>query len=229
MVNLCLELNVKKLCFVSSIAACGHLSGTNLIDEETPFQLVDVKSMYAKSKYWSEQEVWSGINRGLNAVIVNPGVILGYSGSDNGSAKLFSLIQKGLIFYTHGGSGYVDVQDVVKIMIALTDSPVCGQRYILVGENKSNKEVLGLIAGGLGKKKPFIGIGRNFLIAIGAVLGFAGKVFGFTPMLDIAGARSATGRSWYSNQKIVNQLKIKFTPIDVCIIGVCRYLIKKGN
>jgi nucleoside-diphosphate-sugar epimerase len=228
-VDLCLELNVKKLCFVSSIAACGHLKGINPVNEETPFQLENVNSMYAKSKYLSEQEVWKGISNGLNAVIVNPGVILGYSGNNNGSAKLFSLVKNGLIFYTNGGTGYVDVQDVVKIMIALTESKTSGERFILVGENKSNRDILGYIADGLGKPKPFIGMGKSLLISIGAVVELAGKLFGFTPLLDSTGAKSATSRSWYSNQKIINKLQIKFTPINVCITGVCQFMIRKSG
>lgn len=227
-VDLCLELNIKKLCFVSSIAACGQLPGKNPVNEETPFYPENVRSNYARSKYLSEQEVWRGISKGLNAVIVNPGVILGYSGNDSGSAKLFSLVKKGLIFYTNGGTGYVDVQDVVKIMIALTESSISSERYILVGENKCNRDILGYIAHGLGKPKPFIGMGSILLISIGALMEFAGKLFGFTPLLDRAGAKSATNRSWYSNQKLLNELQIKFTPIDACITGVCQFMNRKS-
>ncbi|MBV5342536.1 carboxypeptidase regulatory-like domain-containing protein, partial [bacterium] len=144
-----------------------------------------------RSKYYSEQEVWKGIRAGLNAVIVNPGVILGFSGTDKGSSELFARVRKGLPFYTLGGSGYIDVQDVVKIMIELTNSTFVAQRYILVAENCSNKDILSWMADGYGKKKPGICINKKTLLAIGSISELLGKVFGFTPTLDRSMARSA--------------------------------------
>ena len=52
-------------------------------------------------------------------MIVNPGIILGPGFWDKGSSKLFSTIKKGLMFYTKGGTGYVDVRDVVEVVVEL--------------------------------------------------------------------------------------------------------------
>ncbi|MBP6610628.1 MAG: hypothetical protein KA206_06005, partial [Paludibacter sp.] len=187
----------------------------------SPIGDVSLRSAYAQSKYYSEQEVWKGIDKGLNAVIVNPGVILGYSGTDRGSSELFATVRKGLPFYTLGGSGYVAVDDVVKVMIELINSNVVGERFILVAENCSNKEVIGWMAEGYGKRKPQILIGRKLLVTIGFFAELYQKISGRSAKFDRSLARSASNRSWYSNKKIKNQTSYQFKTIENCIKQVC--------
>lgn len=225
MVESALKIEVKKFCFVSSIAACGFASGKHQIDEQTEWTENEHKTMYALSKYNAEQEVWKGINKGLNAVIVNPGVILGVSGSESGSSLIFSQVRKGLIFYTLGGSGYVDVRDVVRAMIQLMDKSIFAQRFVLVGENLSNKDIVTMMADGFHKTRPFINITRGLLLIVGGIAEMIGKVFRFKPLIDRSFAHSATNRSYYSSRKIADILNFKFTPIAQCIEDVCKCML----
>lgn len=222
-VNVALQNEIQKLCFVSSIAACGREIGGKYIDEKTAWKDHPKQSLYSRSKYFSELEVWTGIDNGLNAVIVNPGVILGVSGTSTGSSQMFSQVRKGLMFYTHGGSGYVDVRDVTKAMILLTKSEILGDRFVLVGENCSNKDVLSWMAEGFGKRRPFIGVGPKTLLIIGVFSEFLGKLFHFKPLIDAGTARSATNREYYSSQKIENAINFEFTSIQECIREVCEF------
>jgi len=61
---------------------------------------------------------------GLEAVIVNPSIIIGPGVRGKGSMAMFDKIAKGLKFYTRGVTGYVDVRDVVKAMIILMESEI---------------------------------------------------------------------------------------------------------
>lgn len=225
-VDLCIERKISKFCFVSSIAACGSLPGGEQVDETVPWTDVPGRSLYSKSKYLSEQEVWKGISKGLNAVIVNPGVILGVSGNDSGSSMLFSRVKKGMPFYTAGGSGYVYVEDVVKAMIALMESDISAERFILVAENVSNREILSMISTGFNMRKPFLPVGRTLLSVVGVFSEVAGRIFGFIPLIDRGSARTATGRSFYSNRKIIRYTDIKFTPVAGCVARICRFMLK---
>jgi nucleoside-diphosphate-sugar epimerase len=222
-VQAALKNRVAKFCFVSSIAACGRASTGGKVDENCKWNDSPHQSQYVKSKYYSEQEVWKGIAKGLPAFIVNPGVILGVSGTVTGSSQLFNQVQKGLIFYTNGGSGYVAVQDVVKAMILLSNSPVIGERFVLVGDNCSNKDILYWMADGFGKRRPFIRIGKRMLWTVGILSEFIGKVFHFSPLIDRSTARSATRREYYSAQKIENTFGFQFTSIEKCIKEVCEF------
>ena len=228
-IHAALSNNIKKLCFVSSIATCCKSNSVELIDENGKWANVPTQSVYAQSKYLSEQEVWNGIKQGLNAVIVNPGVILGFSGNNKGSSQLFDQVQKGLIFYTNGGSGYVDVQDVVKAMIQLTTSEISGERFILVGENCSNKEVLTWMAEFFGKQRPFIPINGFIIYIIGFLLEIIGKIFKFEPLIDRGTARSASNRTYYSSKKVIEAIDFEFKPIKNCIQEVCEFELKQRN
>jgi nucleoside-diphosphate-sugar epimerase len=223
-VEAALKANIKKLCFVSSIAACGSEKGNKKIDENSQWKDDSQPSAYAQSKYSSEQEVWKGIEKGLNTVIVNPGVILGVSGTDRGSAQLFTQVQKGLIFYSFGGSGYVGVQDVVRAMVELTNSAISGERFILVAENNSNKDILSWIADGFDLPRPYIPVGKELLWLLGIVSELLGKLFRFQPLIDRGTARSAANREYFSAQKIETAIPgFKFQSLRECIIEICEF------
>jgi nucleoside-diphosphate-sugar epimerase len=225
LLDICLDKKIKKLCYVSSTAACGNLS-EGFVDETTPWIESEGKSMYAKSKYYSEQEVWKAIKRGLNAVMVNPGVILGFSGTDTGSSLMFAKMKKGFLFYTESGTGYVDVRDVVTAMIKLMESEVTAERFLLIGENNSNREVQTMITKGFGKISPFIKIGKPFMLLVGFTMEILGKIFKFSPIIDRSLARTAFNRTWYSNKKIIDQLGISFISSAQSVRDVCNYMIK---
>ena len=118
LVNLCLHHKVKKFCHVSSIATLGRTDNDGVTDEETYWKTSRKNSFYSVSKYGAEREVWRAMEEGLNAVIVNPSVILG-PGFWHGNSGLFRLVDHGLKYYTEGVNGYVDVRDVANAMILL--------------------------------------------------------------------------------------------------------------
>jgi dihydroflavonol-4-reductase len=226
-VDAALQTGVRKFCFVSSIAACGREKDNAPIDENSAWYENPNRSPYSRSKYDSEQEVWRGIAKGLNAVIVNPGVILGVSENNSGSAQLFTQVQKGLLFYTNGGTGYVDVQDVVRAMVQLTNSSISDERFVLISENCSNKDILSWMADGFGKRRPFIAVGRTALYTIGYLSEIIGRLFHFKPVIDRATARTATNRQYYSSAKIQKAFEFEFTPIEKCIGAVCKFMQTK--
>ncbi len=228
-VEACIERGIKKLCFVSSIAALGSEKGSEKIDENYEWYDHLQSTVYSRSKYFAEVEVRKGIQQGLNAVIVNSGVVLGYSGTNSGSSQLFYQVKKGLIFYTNGGSGYVCVQDVARAMSMLMESDIAGERFILVGENNSNKEILAWMAEGFGKRKPFVPVGKYVLLFAGIVMEFFGRIFHFRPVIDKGTARTATGRKYYSNEKIKSFLNFNFTSIQDCIKQITGFINLSDN
>jgi len=136
-------------------------------------------------------------------------------------------MQKGLMFYTMGGTGYVDVQDVVRAMITLTESEISGERFVLVGENASNRDILWHMADGFGRKRPFINVPKSVLMFAGSIMEVLGKIFGFQPLIDRGTARSATHREFYSSSKIEKAIDFKFTSMVETISGVCGFMSRK--
>ncbi|MBT3207189.1 MAG: NAD-dependent epimerase/dehydratase family protein [Bacteroidetes bacterium] len=221
-VNASLETGVKKFCHVSSIAALGSAEPGELIDEKSERKSVSKNAGYSISKFHSELEVWRGIAEGLNAVIVNPSIILGSGFWEKGSSKIFHKVSDGLKFFTKGISGYVDVHDVCEIMIRLMKSEISGERFCLNSENLSFESILKKIAGKLKKEPPNI-YANPFLTEIAWRLEFLKKlIFNKTPIISRQSAKSAHSKKYFSNKKIIELLDYNFIPIDNTIKEICK-------
>jgi dihydroflavonol-4-reductase len=167
LVNAALENGVKKFCHVSSVSALGKNQDGYHTNEHTNWIPSKKVSAYSKSKFFSEAEVWRGIEEGLDAVIVNPSIVLGPGNWDAGSSGLFKVVWEGLKFYTGGSTGYVDVKDVVKAMVMLMDDQhfeaFKNNRYLLSAENKSFREMFNMIADELNRPRPSFFAGNLML------------------------------------------------------------------
>lgn len=216
-VNACLEKKTGKLCYVSSIAALGRSYNKREIDEETPWTESELNSNYAKSKYRAEMEVWRGMEEGLTAVIVNPGVILGEGDWNKGSCRLFRNAFNGFPFYTRGVNGYVDVLDVTRAMILLMESNIKSERFVLVGENISVKDLFATADMVKRKASRRMEV-KPWMAAIGwRIFSAMSMVSGREPMISKEIATTTTHQYYYSSRKIKELLFFRFTPIrEVC-------------
>jgi nucleoside-diphosphate-sugar epimerase len=186
-------------------------------------------SLYAISKFNAEREVWRGINEGLNAVIINPSVILGPGNWISDSSKIFSLVDKGLLFYTNGVNAYIDVEDVVSSMILLMESEISSQRYIIASENYSYRDLLNAIARELNKQLPKYHANR-FLSEIAWRAENIKSLFtGSRPAITKHIARTASNRSYYSNEKFRRAFNYEFIPVPETIKRVCEILLKQKS
>lgn len=216
-VNLCLERGVR-LVHVSSIAALGSPLHGELTSEQSKWDDGARHSKYALSKYESEMDVWRGIMEGLDAVIINPSVIMGVGCGDKGSGTIFNLVQKGMKIYPPGTVGIVDVEDVANIMILLMNNrAISGERFVLNSENLSNKNLLERIAKLLGKPAPTIKA-RPFMLSIAWRIAKVIAFFkGERPALTRETAKAAASKLAYSNKKVTDTTGYCFKPIDLTL------------
>ncbi len=220
-VNLCISNNIKKLCYVSSIATIGRNTTNNkLITENTEWNPEDDNSVYAITKYGAEMEVWRATQEGLDAVIVNPGVILGAGIWSYGSGSLFKKAYKGIKYFTSGTLGIVDVKDVVSIMIALTKSNIINERFILVAENWTYKQFLQALSVSVNVKPPKKLINPILLQLAWRLDWLTQKLTGKRRQLTKQLVTSISSETNYSNSKIKNVLDFKFKSINESITSV---------
>lgn len=220
-VNFCIDYQVEKLCFVSSIATLGHPAPhENQVTEATEWNPEKANSDYAISKYGAEMEVWRGQQEGLKVIIINPGVIFGIGFFEHGSNSFFSKIKKGILFYTNGVTGYVSVNDVVGILIQLMNSELFGERYIVISENRSYKSIFDLIATVVNATKPAY-LAPAFLTNLYWKWDWL-KSFLFRTKRTFSkyNAVSSGKTDLISNQKIVTALNYSFEPVNECIAEV---------
>ena len=219
-VNVCIEKNIP-LCYVSSIASLGRSESGGLITENDKWQTADGRSAYSYSKYKAEMEVWRGIAERLQAVIVNPAVILGPGDRTKGSSKFFSQVYKGLRFHTPGITAFVDVRDVSRCMIQLMEQERFGERYILSAGNMSYRELFNSIADNFKVKKPTIAAEPWMLNIACCMASLASILTGKNPALTKETAHSAFQQIRYSAEKIEKTIGYKFISLDKSIEECC--------
>lgn len=216
-VNVALYREVKKLGFVSSIAAIGRSAETHIISEATKWEKSKINSKYAISKHQAEQEVWRGTVEGLPAVIVNPTIILGAGFWNETSCKLFQRVDEGLKYYTSGATGFVDVRDVADILIQLVESNIENQRYVINGENKSYFDFFKKVAEVLHKSPPTKKATPFMKEIVWRAEWLRSRMTGKSPLITKETARTSSHQYEYLNDKIVHELEYKFRFIDVSI------------
>jgi len=230
LIDAAIHNGVSRLCHVSSIAALGKTQDGSQINEETYWTPSKRKSGYSLSKFFSEMEVWRGIEEGLDAVIVNPSIIMGPGNWDIGSPKLFQSIFKGLKYYTKGISGFVDVRDVVKAMIMLMDDQHFeahkNQRFILNAGNMSYENFFYKIADGLNKPRPSnfasdIKLSIAWRMAQGASF-FTGK----RPLITRDAVSGSNQKNQYTGEKIIKTTGFNYRSLDSSIADIAEIFLK---
>ncbi|MHB1146132.1 MAG: SDR family oxidoreductase [Lutibacter sp.] len=220
-VNFCIANRVKKLCFVSSVATIEKSITNQFMTETDEWNIEKVSYGYAMTKYVAEMEVWRASQEGVPVVIVNPGIILGAGFWHQGSGTLFSKIEKGFSFYSEGVMGFVSVIDVVKAMILLMKSDIVNERYILVAENSSFKNIFFQIAQNLGKNPPSIKV-TKLMSSIGWRLERLKSILtNKPPTLTKHSAKSIHDKRYYSSEKIQKELNFNFESISETTKNVC--------
>lgn len=228
LVNLALERNIARFCYVSSIATLGRAENDGESNEDTFWVPSRKNSIYSQSKYGAEREVWRGIAEGLNAVIVNPSVILG-PGYWEENSGLFRLVYQGLNYYTRGVNGYVDVRDVARAMIRVMEQNEFGERFIVSSENLSYQQVFTLMAKYLGKSAPSVNVPpalTQIAWRVEAVRSF------FTRSKAEITREMATTTAQvytYSNKKIRERIGFEFITAEESIRGICGFFLNDIN
>lgn len=222
-VNLCIQNNCR-LVHVSSIAALGNAKKGEQITEKNFWEYNANAHAYGLSKYESEMEVWRGIAEGLNAIIVNPSVIIGKNAGFTGSGSIFKLVKDGFSYYTRGATGFVDVADVAKTMILLMERQESAERYIISAENFYHKDLLVAIANGFNIKAPNKEAKPWMLAIAWRTAKFISFFTQKAPSITKDAAESSLNISLYNNTKIKTTLNTQFKPIPDSIKEICAAL-----
>lgn len=223
LMNACIQCEINKVCYVSSISSLGKSVDGRQIDELVEWQADDYRSAYSHSKFRAEMEVWRASKEGVPVVIVNPSVIIGPVNWLRSSGRLFYSVKRGLPFYPGGATGFVDVRDVAKALVLLMESEVINERYILNAENLSFKDFFTMVAQSMHLRPPKIKVSR-LITELGwranLVLCF---IVGKAPAITKDTARSAQTISRYSAEKFSQEFSFTFTPMYEAIENAAQW------
>lgn len=228
MVNVALAQGVDRFGYISSVAALGR-DEKGPITEDTEWKYDANNSTYAGSKYNSELEVWRAIEEGLNAYMVNPGIILGIGDFKRSSAELFLQMHKGFPYFPGGRNGFVAVGDVVRVLRKMMDEGAPSRRYLLVHENWSYELLFQKVAASLKKSPPKkvapLWLMKGFQILQQVVEFFTGR----RAFVTKESVRNSNQKYSYSAAKVEKELGFEFQNLDEVIQETGAYFSKTMN
>ncbi|MEQ9187310.1 MAG: NAD-dependent epimerase/dehydratase family protein [Cryomorphaceae bacterium] len=204
-VNACLA-HGSELCFISSTASIGDPNVEGVRNEECEWGTDKGKAAYTLSKRYAELAVCRGIEEGLTAVIVNPGIVIGPGNWGKSSTSIFLTGINGMSLYPRGSNGFVDARDIAEISLRMMRDPVNYRgQHLLIGENLTFKEMFALLASAGGVRGPRFGVANSLvkpLISILRTLEF----FSLNPLkINANSLRSSIAENRYSNKKVLER------------------------
>lgn len=230
LVNAALAARVKRFCHVSSVSALGKVKNGTPVNEETVWVPSKKNSGYSESKFFSELEVWRGIEEGLQAVIVNPSIVIGPGDWQRSSPRLFTTVWKGIRFYTTGTTGFIGVNDVVASILTLMDpqnfARCRNQRFLLSGENIRYRDFFNQVAAEFNKRYP-VYFASNFMLEIawrGALL--ASFLTGREPAITKDAVLGANKEYLFDGSKITKETGFRYSSLKDAITQTAQCFLK---
>ena len=226
-IDTCLNLGIKDVIHISSVAALGRKPGENVTEESKWTGLF--ASDYGTSKYLAELEVFRGAEEGLTVSFVNPSVVLSTYQLHRSSATLFDYAWKGYPFYSEGSLNYVDARDVADAVFRLYRKPQPGQKFILSAGSISFTDFFARVAKQWNRRAPSIRISPR----VASWFGFAEEIrcllLSREPMVTRQSAAMASYSFLYDNSKVQELTGLRFRNIEDTISWCCENYERNVN
>ncbi len=227
----CVACGVKRLVHVSSIAAVGHGPMKSPADEEAMWNFGSLRAPYYDTKREGEMVVRRYVGDGLDAVVVNPGYVVGPFDVRPTSGRVILRVAAGRLpgVPSRGGIAFVDVRQVVEGMRAAMDRGKTGDRYVLVGENITYADFGARIARIVGVRGPRFRL-PYWVLWPGAVVCDVVARWKPSAFADANSAILRTGfcDQYLSGEKAYRELGISRWPVDRAISDAFEWFQRVG-
>jgi dihydroflavonol-4-reductase len=203
-----------RMIYVSTVDALGATT-EHEIGDETKLDPPNLGATYVVTKREAESAVILEIANGLDAVIVNPGFMVGpYDWKPSSGEMMLAIAHQLIYFAPAGGCSVVDVRDVADGIISAVEHGRTGQRYILGGENMTYFDLWTLMARVMNRRAPKRKLGNWLAGAAGKVGDALGRILPHEPQVNSAATRMAQDFHWYSSEKAKRELGYRIGSVE---------------
>jgi dihydroflavonol-4-reductase len=228
-VDACLRASVQKLIHTSSIAAIGFPGHGQIANESTAFNWQSFDIGYRNTKWAAEQEIARGVRYGLDAVMVNPSVVIGPRDIHfHGGQLIRDIYHKRIFYYVRGGMSVVYVGDVVQGHILAAMKGRTGERYILSGSSLSHKEIITTIAEVVGGIKPLFRVPSPAVTALASLSELTARILKRKPWVTCELLAGSRFRYSFSTAKAETELGCSFAPFREAVQKTFDWYKEKG-
>jgi dihydroflavonol-4-reductase len=216
-----------RMVHVSSVDALAPGAADQPADEDTPGE--KLACPYVLTKRAGEAAVQECVSRGLDAVIVNPGLMLGpWDWKPSSGRMLLELARHGAPLAPRGGISLCDARDVAAACITALRQGGVGRRYILTGHNMTYLEAWRRFAALTGGRGPLGRVGP----VLGWIVGAAGdlwtRISGHETDVNSAGLRLGTYFHYYHHDRATAELDYHPRPAEETIAAAWDWFVEHG-
>ena len=217
-----------RLIHVSSVDAIGLRHDGAPADEDTPPGVMP-ECPYVVTKREAEEAVLREVDRGLDAVIVNPVFMLGPWDWKPSSGRMLVEVASGKgLFAPPGGNDFVDVRDVAACILAAMDRGHTGRRYILCGHPLSYFDAWKLFARVGGRIQPLGTVGPVVLRMAGWCGDLAGLLARREPAVNSAAVTMSMLPHHFSCTRAKHELGYTFRPLEDTVQDAWEWFVGHG-
>src|SRR5690606_10174098 len=213
-VNVMLQLGLRKLLYISSVAAIGRAPDVSMIDEDFKWVSSPLNTAYGTSKYLGELEVWRSAQEGLDVMVFNPSVVLGRLSDQRSSTAIYNYVLEENRYYPLGSINYIDARDVAKLVLKLYRAAQWNQRFVLNNTSIPYREFFHQMAEAFNKKAPTIPV-SSWMMNLALIAIKLGSIFGksnspLKPQTMRLSQQSVT----FCNHKATKATNFEYTPLE---------------
>jgi dihydroflavonol-4-reductase len=229
-VEACLRCGVRRLVHFSSIHTMIDAADIP-VDESNPLVESRRYPPYDRSKAAAEREVYKGIEKGLDAIIISPTAIIGphdYKPSHFGEA-LLRLANGRLPALVSGGFDWVDVRDVIEGAMRAQRTAPSGAKYILSGHWVSLRQLAKMTEAITGVKAPG-SVCPMWLARVGAPFITAFDLLARRrPLYTSVSLQALRGHRHISRRKATRELNYQPRPFSETLIDTLKWFEAAGK
>ncbi len=221
-----LAAGVGRVIHTSSIAGMGIPAPGTTGTEEMPYNLEGLGLNYCDSKHEGELEVLKCVERGLPALILSPGIILGEGDTHPHHRTIFLAISRGwLVGCPAGGVTFCDIEDVVGAHVNALTMGRPGERYVLGSANLTYREAGAIASSVLGCRVPTFTLPGWLIEPLGSACEAIFPLFGRKPSLTRQIAWLSQHCIFFSNEKAIRELQMQVTPFEQTVRRTAPYYL----
>ena len=222
------DAGVRRVVHTSSTVCIGLATGPPDADESATWNYPEhgMDDAYSTTKLRSEALALAAAAAGQDVVVVNPGYMFGPRDTRPSSGKLLLELHRGVIpSLAPGVNSFVDVQDVVRGMLAAADKGRSGQRYILAGHNLSYADALPMFASWIGCRAPRLRLPAWLSAPLGWVGDVQERFSDAEPFINSSVLRYAYCDGFRSSsEKAKSELGYQISPLEPAVRESFRWM-----
>ena len=217
-----------RLVYVSSVNALGLGAKDFEADEDTARPGI-VACPYVTTKAEAERVVEEFVEKGLDAVTVNPGFMLGpWDWRPSSGRMLLEVAQRFTPLAPAGSFNVCDVRDVSAGTIAAAKVGKTGRRYILGGHNLTYFDLWKRMAQTAGKRGPLFPAGPMQRFFGGWFGDLWYRLSGKEPDLNSAGVGMSTQHHRFRSDRAIKELGYRIRPLEETLQDAWNWFIEYG-